>query len=1635
MRFFVRSLSLVFLAVLLAMAAAAQDLAPVALHPSSRSWLNDTAAIVVENDSPQTIDAVRQAIESVDGTLVLYAPPGVLIAQVPDGGIDSLALTEGVRFITKSPFEPANLAITDPNAVMAIKYFNWVASGRADADLDRPTETTSEFAAQIDIAPRPPSAMGKMGALDSPPLTDHRVLGTSVLVNLIFINGPNSTWNDNDKSAAYNNAATALSWWNSRLLQHFGTSRPVTGSFYMIRSYTYTQAFEPGEANTANQWVNATMEKACQDNATGTCSWFDPSAYGSPDYYYQNEHNVHAWNGVTRAAAGTADAFTGFLVHKAVTIGNETFGGYLQFLGGSWWAIGTAAYGSDGPGVIAHETGHVYWACDEYSSNGAARSCSPCGGPSGASNGNAENPTGSGCALHRHPVCVMTNHTSSALALLGNDLDTEYDKVCPWTREQIGWVSPACFTDVNWNLGGTTHWEGQYFSDSHAPRMPLVHWAGVPQLTRDDGSANSLDFDFAANPITGTCLSSTGSRSTDFSVRWRRRISFLQGTYEFHGTGDDVVRIYVDGLELKPSATSGTFEKIDLSAGTHTVQVDYYQTSGAASVHVDWTKIETFVCPPAYDVYVTPKTGTDLCPGEPVQLQVDIRGGTGPYRIAIQRNNDLPVTYNAPFRLSTVTPTSILGDSTYKVISVVDANGCPGRVVVGTAKFNIDMNTPRLDGGIRGGLPTGCSYPISWDAARSCTGAPLFYTLTRTQFTAAGPVTNTLINCSQTALSYVDNDVHAGTQYQYVVTVAQSDCATGGKRSYLPATLTVNSCPTTPSSISTSSLTATYGDHPVLSAHLTGNSSAIPNRTVTFELNGVVAATGVTDSSGDASAMVTAAIDPGTYPTGLKARFDGDDGWYGSTATASVTIQPTCYPAAITTQPSGSTINLGSSASLSIATTGTAPVSVQWYTAAGVPVANGNNITVTPTWTTAYYAMVSNGCRSVQSTTVTVVVRQPATITWPAPAAITYGAALSAAQLNATANTPGSFTYSPAAGTVLGAGTRSLSVSFAPNDTANYLATTASNSIVVQKATPAISWPAPAAITYGAALSATQLNATAGIAGTFTYSPATGTILGAGTRTLSVTFTPADTANYNSVTVNNTLTVQKASPTGSWPAPAAIVYGTALSSTQLNGQVDIPGTYVYTPPAGTILGAGVRTLSCTFTPTDTANYLVVTGTVQITVLKATPAVTWSQPAAVTYGTALGAAQLNATANVAGSFAYSPAAGTVPAAGTLTLSATFTPTDAANYNGASGSVGLTVNKAAQTIVWPQPASIPSNTPLSATQLNATVSVPGPAAGGAITYDAAIGTVFAVGDHTVTATAAATANYNAATKSVVIKVCDPPVITTQPQSVITGPGAGVHLTLQATGTAPLTTSWYTSNGTFVANGNPYVAVSSTTSYYAIVSNACGSVQSATMTITVCTPPSIATQPAASTIAQGQSAVLHIGVTPLTQEQTQGGGAYTIQWYGSNNAIVGTGNDLSVSPVQTYSYYAIVGNGCGNTRSADVTVTVTPAPCPLPWFRTQSGGEMTIGSGNSATLSVDAASLSELNYQWYDGTTNFRGTPVGVNDYQYTTPIFELPEGSQFSEIHRYWVVVSNHCGSITSEYYDVTVSPVITIGEEP
>jgi len=215
-----------------------------------------------------------------------------------------------------------------------------------------------------------------------------------------------------------------------------------------------------------------------------------------------------------------------------------------------------------------------------------------------------------------------------------------------------------------------------------------------------------------------------------------------------------------------------------------------------------------------------------------------------------------------------------------------------------------------------------------------------------------------------------------------------------------------------------------------------------------------------------------------------------------------------------------------------------------------------------------------------------------------------------------------------------------LSMTFTPTDTQNYETVTQMVPINVRWATPTFSVSNP-----GGTFTGTPFNATASVAGvvsgvddspaaslegvtaTLNYyvgSDTTGTKLSsapttAGIYTVVASFPGSD--NYTSADSDPlTFTIAKSPPTITWNNPDDITSGTALGSLQLNATSNVPGTFVYTPAPGTILGVGNnQMLSVTFTPTDTANYATVTQVVYVDVLSRPVVTTLSQSTGVSGG--------------------------------------------------------------------------------------------------------------------------------------------------------------------------------------------------------------------------------------------------------------------------------------------------------------------------------------------------------------------------------------------------------------------------------
>jgi hypothetical protein len=218
---------------------------------------------------------------------------------------------------------------------------------------------------------------------------------------------------------------------------------------------------------------------------------------------------------------------------------------------------------------------------------------------------------------------------------------------------------------------------------------------------------------------------------------------------------------------------------------------------------------------------------------------------------------------------------------------------------------------------------------------------------------------------------------------------------------------------------------------------------------------------------------------------------------------------------------SGATVDFGASPALS------------------VDVINSTNITALtpPSGQGTVQVVVANpGGQSATLANAFTYVAQPGTpvITWANPAPIVYGAALGSSQLNATANVPGSFAYSPAAGAVLNSGAATLEAVFTPNDTVDYTSATANASLVVL--------PAPLSVTasnatraYGQANPVFNGTITGLVNGdniTATYGCAATTASPPGTYPIVPSLVDPDNrqGNYQVTLVNGTLTVTPAAP-------------------------------------------------------------------------------------------------------------------------------------------------------------------------------------------------------------------------------------------------------------------------------------------------------------------------------------------------------------------------------------------------------------------------------------------------------------------------------------------------------------------------
>lgn len=119
------------------------------------------------------------------------------------------------------------------------------------------------------------------------------------------------------------------------------------------------------------------------------------------------------------------------------------------------------------------------------------------------------------------------------------------------------------------------NWRGEYFDNAG-----LV---GDPVLVRDD---ETILFDW------GEGQPAPNLPADNFSVRWTRAWRFSAGTYRFVVRVDDGARLYVNGRlvleDWRVAAERALTADVTLTEGEHTLQLEYFEAGGRASVVLWW---------------------------------------------------------------------------------------------------------------------------------------------------------------------------------------------------------------------------------------------------------------------------------------------------------------------------------------------------------------------------------------------------------------------------------------------------------------------------------------------------------------------------------------------------------------------------------------------------------------------------------------------------------------------------------------------------------------------------------------------------------------------------------------------------------------------------------------------------------------------------------------------------------------------------------------------------------------------------------------------------------------------------------------------------------------------------------------
>ena len=265
------------------------------------------------------------------------------------------------------------------------------------------------------------------------------------------------------------------------------------------------------------------------------------------------------------------------------------------------------------------------------------------------------------------------------------------------------------------------------------------------------------------------------------------------------------------------------------------------------------------------------------------------------------------------------------------------------------------------------------------------------------------------------------------------------------------------------------------------------------------------------------------------------------------------------------------------------------------------------------------------------------------------------------------------------------------------------------------------------------------------------------------------------------------------------------------------------------------------------------------------------------------------------------------------------------------------------------------------------------------------------------------------------------CTTPSFTSQPANVDACSGNNASFSVSVTATPPITYQWQQDGSNISgANGSIYsitgVASGDAGTYTCVMTDSCGTqLTSNGGILTVSTTPAISTQPSSATDCEGSNVSFNITAT---------GSNLTYQWQLDGTNISGaTSASYSITGIATGdagNYTCVVTNACGTVTSNAVSLTVNQGPAVTT--QPTSASECV---GSNVTFDVTATGTGTLSYQWQQDGSNI----TGATSSSYTIT------GIAAGDAGNYTCVVTNSCGTVTSNSASLTVNQGPTVNTQP